>query len=144
MKLGLALTLLFFPLLLLSQQWEADFDAALKRSKQERKSLVLVFSGSDWCAPCKKLDRDIWQSAAFQDYAAQHFVLYKADFPRRKKNQLSEPQLKANKELAEIYNPQGYFPLVVLMNPNAEVYGTLGYEKATPDEYLALMNSFVR
>ena len=144
MKLRLGITLLLFPMLVLSQQWEADFHRALQRSGEEQKSLVLVFSGSDWCAPCKKLDRDIWQSDAFKSYASANYVLYKADFPRKKKNQLAASSLEANKALAEKYNPNGYFPLVVLINSNGEIYGTLGYEKATPEEYLALMNSFTK
>ena len=33
----------------------------------EDKNIIIVFSGSDWCAPCIKLDKNIWQSDAFKN-----------------------------------------------------------------------------
>lgn len=127
-----------------AQDWHQDFDEALIQSKEDDKPLILVFSGSDWCAPCIKLDRSIWTSALFKNYAAENYILYKADFPRKRKNRLSESMLNRNKELAEKYNSQGYFPLVVVLDGKETVYGTLGYEKATPTEYIELLNSFVK
>jgi hypothetical protein len=44
-----------------------------------------VFSGSDWCAPCIKLDKSIWQSTEFKEYAASNLILERADFPKKNK-----------------------------------------------------------
>ena len=48
----------------------------------------MVFSGSDWCAPCIKLDKAVWQSEEFKKEAETNWVIYKADFPKKKANQL--------------------------------------------------------
>lgn len=137
-------SILLLPLLCLSQDWQDDFNTALAKSAQEDKPLVLVFSGSDWCAPCIKLDRTIWQSEEFKDHAAQNYVLYKADFPRKKKNRLSSLTLDKNKELAERYNPKGYFPLVMVLDKDANVLGTSGYERLGPKKYIQLLDSFLK
>jgi len=50
---------------LFSQQWVYDYDQALKLAKEGNKKIILVFSGSDWCAPCIKLERDIWNNPQF-------------------------------------------------------------------------------
>ena len=71
-----------------SQEWQTSFDAAIRLSQQEDKPIVLVFSGSDWCAPCIRLKRNILESEEFKSYAAENYVLYNADFPRKKKNKL--------------------------------------------------------
>ena len=144
MKAGIRPIFLLFPIMLLSQQWQPDFDQAQEQARQEQKPIILVFSGSDWCAPCRKLDRDIWQSEAFKKYASQHFVLYKADFPRKKKNKLSPQVATANATLAERYNPKGHFPLVVLMDGKNKVYAKVGYQKGSPQDYLDLLNSYLQ
>ena len=122
-----------------AQDWKLSMDEAQAKAKKENKSLVLVFQGSDWCAPCIKLDKSIWSSDVFKAYAQDHLVMVKADFPRKKANALAVQQQKHNQKLAERYNPQGYFPLVVVFNSNGQVTKTLGYANKSPREYIALM-----
>jgi len=125
-----------------SQNWHQSFEEAQKDVQTNNKTLVLVFSGSDWCAPCIRLDKEVWQSIEFKAYAVQHYALYKADFPRRKGNKLSENLEKQNKALAEKYNAKGYFPLVIVLNTEGEILGETGYQKVTPKAYISILNSF--
>ncbi|MBO0331237.1 thioredoxin family protein [[Muricauda] lutisoli] len=127
---------------LMAQDWQIDFDEAQDLAQKNNKNIVLVFQGSDWCAPCIKLDREIWSSSEFQDLAKDRFVMLKADFPRRKKNQLPEAQEARNKSLAAKYNPNGYFPYVVVLNSSGKVLGQTGYEKTSPKAYFNKLNSF--
>ena len=127
-----------------AQDWNTDFTTAKKLAKTNDLPIVLVFQGSDWCAPCIKLDRAVWSTDEFKDYAEEHYVMLQADFPRRKNNALPEEQLNKNKALAESYNRQGIFPFVVVMNANGEVYGETSYKKLTPKEYIEELNSFIK
>ena len=70
---------------LFGQQWEEDFFQAQEKAFQEQKKLLLVFSGSDWCIPCIRLEKEVWQDSVLA-YAKEKLVLYRADFPKRKKN----------------------------------------------------------
>ncbi len=124
------------------QDWETDFESAKKKAIEQDRNIVLVFSGSDWCAPCIKLETEIWSTKEFRNYARENFVMLKADFPRKKKNKLTDEQQKQNNQLAEKYNTQGYFPLVVVMDKNDKVLGTTGYEKMETFEYIKLLSSF--
>ena len=125
-----------------TQDWSTDFEEAKKMANSNNQNIVLVFQGSDWCAPCIKLEKEIWSTNEFQKLNEDHFVMLKADFPRGKKNQLSEKQQIQNKKLAELYNPNGYFPLVVVLDENGKVLGKLGYEKTTPSQYFKKLTSF--
>ncbi|WP_303917497.1 thioredoxin family protein [Draconibacterium sediminis] len=125
------------------QNWQSDFQQSLQTAKTEDKPVILVFSGSDWCAPCMKLENEIWSSDEFKNYSAEHFVLYKADFPRQKKNQPDSGQVKANKELAEKYNQKGFFPLVVVLDKTGKVLGETGYKKLSPNEYIKHLETFL-
>ena len=120
--------LLIFTLLILlstlstkAQEWQTDIEKAKELAAAKDRNIVLVFQGTDWCAPCIKLENEIWKSDEFKNYAKEHFVLLKAEFPRRKKNQLSKEQQAKNNSLAEKYNTQGYFPLVVVLDSNGNV-----------------------
>ncbi|MBZ4676954.1 MAG: thiol-disulfide isomerase [Anaerophaga sp.] len=125
------------------QDWHLDLAEAQEEARGSDKNIILVFSGSDWCAPCIKLEREIWESEVFQQYAEAHYVMVRADFPRRKENKLSEDQAAKNAKLAEKYNPQGYFPLVVVMTEDAEVLGKTGYKNMSPEAYIQHLNSFI-
>jgi thioredoxin-related protein len=122
-----------------AQEWRTDWDTAKVEAEQANKKLILVFSGSDWCIPCIKLEKEIWENSSFIQYAEQHYVLFRADFPKRKKNKLPETIQQLNDRLASEYNPKGYFPLVVVLDTQGKVKGQLGYEKLTPEAYIALI-----
>ena len=127
-----------------SQDWQPTYKEALDCAKENNRPLLLVFSGSDWCAPCIKLDRLIWQSEDFKVYAKDNYVLYRADFPRRKDNELSKELTNQNNQLAERFNSKGHFPLVVILNKEEEVLGTTGYKKARPEEYVDHINTYIK
>jgi thioredoxin-related protein len=125
-----------------AQKWETDFEVAKNMAQEKEKNIVLVFSGSDWCAPCMKLEKNIWKSQEFIDYSKNNFVLLKADFPRKKSNNLSQKQQEQNRLLAETYNKQGLFPFVAVLDKGGKILGTTGYKNISPNEYIELLHSF--
>ncbi|MBT0607403.1 thioredoxin family protein [Aequorivita echinoideorum] len=140
----LILSLFLFKNAAISQNWETDFEIAKKTATEQNKPIILVFQGSDWCAPCIKLDREIWSTAEFDTYSKEHYVMLQADFPRKSKNKFSEAQQQQNNALAEKYNTQGYFPFVVILDKNGNVLGETGYEKTTVSNYIEKLNSFIK
>ncbi len=102
-------------------QWSTDFEQAKTTAEHDKKPILLSFAGSDWCVPCIKMKKDVFESAAFTDYASKNLVLLRADFPRLKKNKLEAKLTTANKALAEKYNPQGKFPFTVLLDSKGTV-----------------------
>ncbi|MEP2937728.1 MAG: thioredoxin family protein [Gilvibacter sp.] len=127
-----------------AQQWNTNVDIATQKAVELDKPILLVFKGSDWCGPCIKLDRDVFSTDSFRTYAKGNFVLLEADFPKRKKNALTEEQQIHNNNLADKYNPNGIFPLVVILNNEGEKLGETGYFKSSPSEYINHLNSFIK
>jgi thioredoxin-related protein len=127
-----------------AQNWQTDFEKAKAIASRESKPIILVFQGSDWCAPCIKLDHEIWSTDTFKSYAKDHFVMLQADFPRKKKNNLSEAQKVSNAKLAEVYNKSGIFPFVVVLDAKGKVLGETGYKKTTPEQYIKELTAFVK
>ena len=144
MKKGLLLScFLFFSFIPMNaQNWLTDINEAQKIATEKNQKIILVFQGSDWCAPCIKLDTEIFSTPEFIEYSKKNYVMLKADFPRKSKNKLDKDQQEKNNQLAEKYNKRGYFPYVVVLDNNNKVLGSTGYKKASPAEYIEVLNSF--
>ena len=107
--------------------WQHDIQKASEQAKKEDKAIMLYFSGSDWCKPCIMLKKEVMNTEAFQNYAKDKLVLVELDFPRMKKNRLSSEQTNHNESLAEKYNKEGSFPMVVFINSDGKVLGKTGF-----------------
>ncbi|HTJ51168.1 MAG TPA: thioredoxin family protein [Cyclobacteriaceae bacterium] len=124
--------------------WYFNISEAQLAARQENKTVVIYFSGSDWCKPCIQLREKIINSQSWITFADQQLIMVQADFPRLKKNQTSKEQLKHNEALAEQYNKQGEFPLVVIIDGSGQAIGKINYHEQTPDEFIEQMKAFVK
>lgn len=107
-----------------SSTWLNNFADAKKTAAQKHELIVLNFSGSDWCGPCIRLKKEIFESAEFKNYADENLVLVNADFPRLKKNLPSKDQVKLNEALADQYNSKGKFPFTLLLDAEGKILKT--------------------
>ena len=113
------------------------FTKKLETAKTENKSVLLYFSGSDWCAPCVKFKKFIVNTPEFQTFATENLVIYNADFPRLSKNKLAKEVEKENETLADKYNSKGIFPLILLLDAEGNVIKKWEeYPKETVEEFI--------
>jgi thioredoxin-related protein len=120
-----------------SYEWLDDIEKAKEVARSKNQYILLNFSGSDWCAPCILMKKEIFSSNTFITYANDNLVLLQADFPRLRKNKLDETKLKRNEALADHYNPQGKFPYTVLLNFEGKVVASWeGYQSTTPEKFV--------
>jgi thioredoxin-related protein len=108
--------------------WLTDFEVAKQQAKETQKPILIYFTGSDWCAPCKMLKNDFFYTDTFQEKSKQ-FVLLMVDFPRSNER-ISEAQRSHNKRLGRIYNPKSRFPNIVAINHKGEkIANIMSYNK---------------
>ena len=129
---------------LAAPEWMVNFDNAKATAARDHKFILLNFSGSDWCGPCIKMKKEVFESDAFRSIAEDQLVLVRADFPRTKKNQLSKEQTQHNERLAEIYNPDGKFPFTLLLNSEGQVIKKWdGYSFESQDAFIKDLNTTI-
>jgi len=115
-------------------KWIDNFEKAKQLAKEQNKPLLVFFTGSDWCGPCKMLHADLFETEEFLQLANKDLILYEADFPRRT-DLITPEQKKANYVLKNTYAIRGY-PTMVLLNSNAEEIGRrTGYSRAASTVY---------
>jgi len=119
-----------------SLEWLTDYDTAIENSISEDKNILLVFSGSDWCKPCIRLEQQVFEKETFKNFADKKLILLRADFPRKRKNKLSKSQTQHNEGLAEKYNTSGQFPLVLILDKNGKVLKTLNSTLESPEAFI--------
>ena len=120
--------------------WLTDLDAAKAQGLKENKPVLVDFTGSDWCPPCKALHKNVFESAEFAA-VADKYVLVELDYPKSKPQ---APELKAkNAALSKQFGVTG-FPTVLLIDAKSgDVFGkTVGFGGQTAKEYLDKLASF--
>lgn len=126
-----------------SLEWLTDYEIAKQEAGSNEKYIMLYFSGSDWCKPCIQLSKNILDTETFSDYAKGNFVPVKLDFPKMKKNRLSKKKVIDNEDLAEKYNPNGVFPLLVFLDKNEKMIGFTGYNDVSPNAYVSIIENII-
>jgi protein disulfide-isomerase len=121
--------------------WLDDLDKAKAQAKAENKKILLDFTGSDWCGWCKKLDKEVFSTQEFKDYAAKNLVLVELDFP--KSFELPKATKEQNEKLMQKYKIQG-FPTVVVLSSGGNKSGELGYVPGGPAAFIKELESAKR
>lgn len=113
--------------------WTTDALAAMAKARSENKTVLMNFTGSDWCGWCIKLDKEVFSTSTFATYAKENLVLVKLDFPRHK--ELAASEVLQNEALARKYAVEG-FPTILVLQPDGTEKGRLGYLPGGPWPWL--------
>lgn len=96
--------------------WSTDLDKALADAKAAKKSVLVEFTGSDWCPPCIAMRKNVFSTKEFVQAASKNFILVELDFPKADKELADK-----NKPLAEKYKIEG-FPTVILLDSEGKEF----------------------
>lgn len=108
--------------------WTTSADDAMETASREGKHVMALFTGSDWCSWCIKLEDEVFSTSEFQSWASENVIPLKLDFPKRKK---LAPHLESQNEalLARYKSHVRGYPTVLFLDANGEVVGKMGYTK---------------
>ena len=136
LKLSIAAALLglLSPVLHAADGWRTDIAAAVRDANREGKHVLVEFTGSDWCPPCKFMAKNVFSKKSFISAASEDYILVKLDFPQ------SDPALaEKNSKWSDLFKVQGY-PTVVLLNPEGrEIDRIVGVNHPSVEEFLGYL-----
>jgi thiol:disulfide interchange protein len=96
--------------------WSTDLDKAFEKAKAEKKSVLVEFTGSDWCPPCIAMRKNVFSKKDFVTEASKKYILVELDFPKGDK-----AVAEKNEPFAKKYNIEG-FPTVILFTPEGKEF----------------------
>lgn len=109
--------------------WTHDYEAAKKQAGETNRPILALFTGSDWCPPCKEFEKTVANSERFLRYTTGKVVLLKLDFPH---HMLQAPALIAqNTALAERIGGEE-FPRFYLLDEKGDVLVKLDTRRRRP------------
>jgi thioredoxin-related protein len=120
--------------------WQTDLAKAQAQAKAEHKTVLLDFTGSDWCGWCIKFKKEALDTPEFQAYAAKNLVLVEVDFPHKKEQSVGLK--KANHALEEQFKVDGFPTFVVLDAAGKEIGRQSGYDKGGAAAFIAKLEGF--
>jgi len=121
-----------------SDLWSSDYNASLQKAATENRMVLLEFTGSDWCPPCKQQAKDVFTQPAFDEFAKANLVPVKLDFPRR--SEQNAETKAANQALAKKYNIDGFPTIILLDSKGNEIAREVGYGGGGVDGFIAWVN----
>jgi len=121
-----------------SSDWLTDYSAAAKKARDEKKPILMLFTGSDWCPWCIKWEKEAFSTQEFKDYAKKNLVLLFVDFPDKKP--LPKAQQRANDALQEKFKIEEY-PTAVMLDSNGKKLGAFNYLEGGPKVLLGKIES---
>ncbi len=114
--------------------WTDDFESAKKLAAETNRDLFVLFTGSDWCSWCMRLEKEVISQNGFTEKLSEKFVPVFIDIPRNKAL-LSELAAEQNPKLVERYRVEG-FPTVLIMDAEGFTFAQTGYQAGGPESYL--------
>jgi thioredoxin-related protein len=114
-------------------EWFTDYDAARERATKESKYVMALFTGSDWCPPCAKLQREVLSTPEFLAWASENVVLLEFDFPRTRP--VPEEVKQRNQSFTRILGVTA-FPTVIFMTPIGTEIARIGYQAGGPERWI--------
>ena len=58
-----------------------EWEKAKELAQKENKQILIILTGSEWCAPCKKMDNRVIENPEFEKYAEQNLIIFLIDLP---------------------------------------------------------------
>ncbi|MES2616535.1 MAG: thioredoxin family protein [Bacteroidota bacterium] len=102
------------------------------------KITLYVFTGSDWCANCKRLEKNILTDSVFlSSIDSLKIAIVFIDFPQRKKQ--SQETIQNNTLLAERFDFNGTFPTLVLSSPTTSNFLSFYYKDENTLTFIRLI-----
>jgi thioredoxin-related protein len=119
--------------------WTDDYTKALEKAKADKKSVLLDFTGSDWCPYCIKMMKDVLTQPKFKDFAKDNLVLVELDFPHSKP---IPAHIKIqNKQLEKQFEVRGFPTFILVDGDGNKLWEHVGYMQGGPEAFVQAISS---
>lgn len=112
-------------------------EEAQTAAAQNHRSIILDFTGTDWCPACIHLSNKIFKSSETDAAVGDKYCVVPVDFPRTPAlvEKIAPEERDRRERLLQSYGIQG-LPTVVILDEKGLPYGLIVGATKTPAEYL--------
>lgn len=114
--------------------WFTDMERAKTFAAEKQKTILMDFTGSDWCGWCSKLSEEVFDTPEFKSWADEKLVLVQLDFPNDR-TKTTQAQVVHNEVWLKKLKVAG-FPTIYLTDHEGRPFAKTGYKEGGPEEYI--------
>ena len=115
--------------------WTRSFEEAKEIAAKEGKSILMEFTGSDWCPPCKALHKNVLSQDAFQT-VKEDYVLLVLDNPRDK-SLVTPAEQEQYRQLSSKFQVRGVPSIFLADQKGRPFHFQSGYGGQKVDQWVA-------
>ena len=104
------------------RNWNLTLEQAVIKARASQKNILVLFTGADWCGPCKFLEKNVLSTSDFRRAARKCELVY-INFPRG--GNMPPAQKRYNTTLRKDLTRSGGVPRVVLLDRNCRKLGEI-------------------
>lgn len=123
-------------------EWTTDLRSAVKNAVRTDRPMMLLFTGTDWCIWCQRLEQEVFATPEFSEWSDDNVVKVMVNFPQS--FQLDSKIAKQNKLLKEKYKSLvTSYPTVLFVNTDGSVIAKTGYQAGGAQNWIANAGSLL-
>lgn len=111
--------------------WQPNYNGAVSLARTTSKPILILFTGTNWCPACMKLEREVLTKPEFARTVGDKFVFLKAEFPSYTAESIHASPYKF---LLDRYQVDS-FPTMIVIDVEGNVLFTVNYQAGGPDAY---------
>ncbi len=113
-------------------QWLQNYNDAVSQSQATGKPILILFTGTQWCPACMKLEHEVLRRPEFIQALGSRFIFLKAEFP-----DYGEEAVRTSpyKSLLEKYGVNA-FPSMIIIQPDGQALFVVNYQPGGADVYI--------
>lgn len=123
-----------------AQNWITNLEEAKKNAIKNNKYILIEFSGSDWCPPCKRLNEEVFLTDEWKSWSKNNVVCVLIDSPLKG---LDPSDLKYNQKIAKLYDIK-YFPTIVITDKEGNEKFRTGYIPGGVSVFINQLNKLAK
>lgn len=119
----------------------SSMSEALPVAQKEHRTILLNFTGKEWCPACIHLRTKIFASEEFKAQAGDRYIQAEIIFPRLPEavEALGKEQMSKNEELLNEYHITTGMPTIVMHDEQGFPFAVVVGARKTPAEYMAAL-----
>ena len=123
--------------------WQTNFNKAVATASKESRPILIDFTGSAWCPPCKQMKKDVLSTREFLDFAKENLVLFEADMLPT--GEAAVPELdNQNQYLARKFGVDGFPTFVLITSKGKTLSQFTGYLPGGPKAFIAWVEKSIK
>lgn len=113
--LTLLLNVLFCQLTLCQEKFDT-WESAKRRAAETNKNVLIVLTGTEWCAPCIKTKRRVFENREFASFAEERLGIFELSLPKGKNGVSVNSKIHADYAVYKKRYNAPYLPSLILVN----------------------------